>query len=663
MAHPSESEMTTAGRWLEALLASRSLPVAARYGERSLAELLPGWPVQQSSRRLDDRRTQHTLEFRDPGGLVLRWEGIAYKDFPAIEWVAYLENTGSADTPILADIQALDTLFPVTEDQRCWVHHHRGSQFRLEDFEPFQTPLVLDVEPDLRLATTGGRSSDGALPFMNLQTGQAGIILAIGWTGDWAASFHRDPQGVRVAVGMQRTHLKLYPGEKIRTPRILLLFWEGDRWHGQNLLRSFILAYHTPRRNGEIAQVPVTEGSWGELPVDTHLAQIRYIQEHRIPATAYWLDAGWYGDAPYDPQGTVWSKTWAKQVGSWYPNRSCYPQGLKPIGDALRAAGLDFILWFEPERVADGSEIAREHPNFLTGKVYSKYIERDIYLFNLGDPAARRWMTERISGLIEEFGVTIYRQDFNTSPGPIWTNADTPDRIGMSEIRHIEGLYAFWDELMARHPGLLIDNCSSGGRRIDLESISRGITLTRSDVNDWPYNDDNIMAMQTLTMGLSPWYQMHLTADREANAYTVRSAFGAGIGMGWSYTAATSGKHLVDDALLARLQEALAARPYFYGDFYPLLPFSLSRGAWAAWQCDRPDLGAGIVQAFRREESPIEAACFPLHGLEPEAQYQVTDADGGTPVLATGRELMEQGLPVHINERRAAALLNYRKMG
>ena len=81
-------------------------------------------------------------------------------------------------------------------------------------------------------------------------------------------------------------------------------------------------------------------------------------------------------------------------------------------------------------------------------------------------------MTERISSLIEEFGVTIYRQDFNMAPGPVWTEADTPDRVGMSEIRHIEGLYAFWDELLARHPGLVIDNCSSGGRRIDLESIS-----------------------------------------------------------------------------------------------------------------------------------------------------------------------------------------------
>ena len=69
-------------------------------------------------------------------------------------------------------------------------------------------------------------------------------------------------------------------------------------------------------------------------------------------------------------------------------------------------------------------------------------------LFNLGIPKARRWMTERISAFIAEYGVTIYRQDFNLRPSPFWRKADAPDRKGISEIRHIEGLYAFWDELL-----------------------------------------------------------------------------------------------------------------------------------------------------------------------------------------------------------------------
>ena len=55
---------------------------------------------------------------------------------------------------------------------------------------------------------------------------------------------------------MERTHLKLYPGEEIRTPRILLLFWHGDRTRGHNLWRRLILAHYTPRPNGQLLAAP-----------------------------------------------------------------------------------------------------------------------------------------------------------------------------------------------------------------------------------------------------------------------------------------------------------------------------------------------------------------------------------------------------------------------
>src|SRR5205823_8017603 len=126
------------------------------------------------------------------------------------------------------------------------------------------------------------------------------------------------------------------------------------------------------------------------------------------------------------------------------------------------------------------------------------------YLLNLGIPAARQYVTDMISRLIEEDGVTCYRQDFNTDPAPFWKAADAPDRVGMTEIRHIEGLYAYWDELVARHPGLWIDNCASGGRRIDLETISRSIPLWRSDLQASP-DFFSQTAMQNQTHGLGLW--------------------------------------------------------------------------------------------------------------------------------------------------------------
>ena len=67
-------------------------------------------------------------------------------------------------------------------------------------------------------------------------------------------------------------------------------------------------------------------------------------------------------------------------------------------------------------------------------------------------------------------------------------------------------------------------------------------------------------------------------------------------------------------------------------------------------------------QLFRREDSHIEAARFKLHGLDADAQYQVTDADTGPIVLASGRALMEEGLSVRIPTQPAAALIRYDRL-
>ncbi len=96
--------------------------------------------------------------------------------------------------------------------------------------------------------------------------------------------------------------------------------------------------------------------------------------------------------------------------------------------------GLKFIVWFEPERVAPGTQIAREHPEFVFGGEKGG-------LFKLSDPAARRWLADLLSRRITEFGIDTYRNDFNIDPLGFWRQADAPDRQGFTEIRYVEGPY------------------------------------------------------------------------------------------------------------------------------------------------------------------------------------------------------------------------------
>ncbi len=113
----------------------------------------------------------------------------------------------------------------------------------------------------------------------------------------------------------------------------------------------------------------------------------------------------------------------------------------------------------------------------------------------------------------------------------------------------------------------------------------------------------------------------------------------------------------------AAAAEQAAVRPYFQGDFYPLLSYSLAADAWAAWQCDRPDLGEGCVVALRRPESPFRTMTPALHALEPEATYELRDADSGDRWSVSGKELTETGLTLEIAEPRGSRLIIYRRVG
>ena len=182
---------------------------------------------------------------------------------------------------------------------------------------------------------------------------------------------------------------------------------------------------------------------------------------------------------------------------------------------------MKFVVWFEPERVHPQSRIGKEHPQWVlrTGGGDG--------LFNLGDPPARQWLADYLSKCIRDWGIDVYRNDFNIDPLPFWQAADQPDRQGMAEIRYVEGLYRMWDELRHRHPGLTIDNCASGGRRIDLETLSRSYPPWHSDTQccgqAMPVQD------QAQASGLSLYVPLHAAGCWSVEPYCFRSIATTGL--------------------------------------------------------------------------------------------------------------------------------------
>jgi alpha-galactosidase len=648
---PTDAEMSLCRAWFdEHLNRGVAPPVSFVYGERPGAELVAGW-LQEHHEALMGDGLRRTLVWTDPAtGLRVELQARCFSDFPAVEWVVSLTNTGAAPTPIIADLQPLDCAFADLSPNTV-LHWSKGSDCDIEDFAPQQATFY--NHPSRTLASSLGRSSYHALPFFNLESGDHGLIGAIGWTGSWQADFSREAEGFRVRAGMQKTHLSLQPGETIRTPRIVLLFWEGEPLHGHNMLRRLILRHYTPRPNGEALRPPVCNAVWGENTAEQQIAKARWWKEHDLPLEYYWIDAGWYGDGAFREDSTVFNSEWWKHVGNWWPNRGPYPEGLKPVGDALREMGLGFVLWVEPERVFEGTHFTREHPEWLLGPIGTNY------LYNLGLPEARQAMTDLLSSLITEAGVTCYRQDFNTDPAPFWEAADAPDRVGMSEIRHIEGLYQMWDELLARHPGLIIDNCSSGGRRIDLEMISRSIALWRSDYQCFPGFDP--VGLQGQTQGLGRWVPLSAGVCDHFDTYSFRSGLSAAMVITTNIFERDAVDFAPPDELREMMRQHLRLRPYFSGDFTPLLPYSLDNEGWAAWQFHREDLAEGCVIAFRRPQSPVAAITMQLRGLDAGATYVLEDLDAGAMGERTGAELAE-GMQLAISSQPGTKVLVYRRL-
>jgi alpha-galactosidase len=605
------------------LLASADPPFSFTYDGKPSRELLPTWKREHEVRDLPDR-VEHTVTCTDPltGLSVIVVAGV-FRRYPAIDWVVYFGNAGTADTPILSDIQALDIQVRTGNSKRAAVLRGlTGDVCGEQSFVPFARSL--EVNQSTSLAPAGGRPSNGAFPFFNLQYRDGGVLVGLGWSGQWAASLDRSPTGpTRLRAGMESTNLKLHPGERIRTPRVLLMPWRGDREVAHNRFRRLLLFHYVPRLDRRPLRLPVVSQcfdrySWTRPEWATEAGQIAAVESAaKAGFDAHWLDAAWFEGG--FPNG----------VGNWYCKPKEFPRGLKPVSDACHRLGLKFVAWFEPERVAPGSLIAREHPEFVFGGAQGG-------LFKLNDPAARRWLTDLLSQRITEYGIDVYRNDFNIDPLPFWRANDTLDRQGMTEIRYVEGHYEMWDELRAEHPGLWIDNCASGGRRIDLETISRSVPLWRSDTSCSPGHPD---WNQSQTGGLSQYIPLHTACGWTPESYDFRSSATGGAIAQWDYLNPQFPLALAQGTLA----EAKENQKYWYGDFYLLTGCTIGPDDWMAYQFHRADLNAGLVLAFRRAQSNYTGLAVSLRGLKADGKYTLEFIDDQRKVATkklTGHDLM-----------------------
>jgi alpha-galactosidase len=180
-----------------------------------------------------------------------------------------------------------------------------------------------------KIISEGGRPSSAYLPYFNIECQGEGVIVVIGWPGQWFATFSGNGnRTIRVSSGQDLTHFKLRPGEELRTPSIALQFWKGDWIHPQNVWRRWMIAHNLPKPGGELPpplSTPCSSHQYWEMLGATEENQKicidRYI-ENGLKPDYWWMDAGWY----------VNNGNWAN-TGTWEVDTNKFPNGLRSISD------------------------------------------------------------------------------------------------------------------------------------------------------------------------------------------------------------------------------------------------------------------------------------------------------------------------------------------
>jgi len=235
----------------------------------------------------------------------------------------------------------------------------------------------------------------------------------------------------------------------------------------------------------------------------------------------------------------------------------------------------------------------------------------------------------------------------------------------MTEICYVEGLYALWDRIQAAHPGIFIDNCASGGRRIDLETLRRATILSRSDVVDVGHKagQENKMDIvnQIQCWGLGHWLADHAGLNADFNAYAVRSALCTGF-MAYRVLPENEQDPEYADAIVG-VVEMKRLRPFMAEERIGLIAPDLEKEAWAAFQHHRHSDSSGIIVALRGPGADSDSVTLRPEYIDVRGTYQVTRWDDyrqASPTRIAGAELKE--MLVTIAQTRSSVLVEYQRV-
>lgn len=561
--------------------------------------------------------TTETEYVSDTLGIAVTVVSSLYEAQATCEWTVYIKNTSDTDSGIISDFYAAQCAL---ENAAGELYFSRGSSNNANDFLLSRVSSGARV---LEFETTEGRSSDKFLPYFNFSGENGGIVAAIGWTGMWKMTASEDGDNVNVVIGQKKLNGCLTPGEEIRSPLVSFSFYDGSNAvKGFNTFRGFVTDCVYPDWVKSCTMLE-TAGPESTRTSDEILEVLDSLDDSVYENVDYfWMDAGWY----------EYTDNWSDGVGNWTADASRYDNGIGELAAYGKEKGVGQVLWYEPERVLKDTVFynkGMENEGWLldTGS--------DTWCFNLANDEALKWFTEYLASSMKENGVTFYRQDQNFDLSVFFDAGDAAyygGRTGFCENHYIVGEYKYLDALTEMIPGLAIDNCASGGRRLDLEMARRSIPIWRSDYNCDPH-PDLLESTQSQTLGISCWLPVTGTLKYCQNRYEAATS----LIPCYIETFGTVGSEFFNS--YKDLRDMMTEK------YYPLVCGGVDSDRFLSMEFASDDGDSGFTVSFRRAECASDTLDLVFSGLDPEKTYTMHDYYApDIEFSATGEELMTTGL-------------------
>ncbi|MBR4537280.1 MAG: alpha-galactosidase [Clostridia bacterium] len=614
--------------------------------------------VSQSMERKGDRRAAEIC-FRKDENLYVTLKCAHDYDFGVSEWTVWFENRGWEDTGVLSQMETVLT-FP---------GRYPALKGILGDHVNAYRPYALDVGAQPRyFESNSGRATHVYFPYFDLEYGDGGVILAIGWAGTWRADFRYDEKRDETeyrARSVNNLCTKLKPGEKIRTALFVRAPYQvRNEDYAANFWRAWFVARNLPPMEpfstcclASDTGRPNSDGSISES-WDTWRPSLEKMIAEDAKVDYRWFDAGWY----LAPDCSSPQKDWWGTVGAWALDPVKWPgKTFLESTDFARVHGMKTLMWFEPERVTDPEALEKNwgyNAKWAIRMPGVKPISN-----NIGDPNCFRWTVDRIKKTLSENKVEMYREDNNSDQAALWQYLDDlegEDRRGITECKFIDAHYRMWDEIIActkSYGGCaFVDSCASGGGRNDLESLRRGVPLLRSDA------DRTTAALRlSMTTAFNRWVPMCGANNKEKpdqlsptgllDEYVWRASYLPILNVDSQFVQDPDQDF---DLLRRGLREWKRVSPYLLKDFYVLTPWhpETETTGFTAYAFFDPETLYGVLLAFRQEKCQEEMVALPLPFAGEGEAFVLQDEDTGDTLNAD-----RSGITLRFEKRRQARLL------